>query len=154
MKKYFLVFLSLISIFMFSGCGYNKIQTNEEAVFKAWGDIESNLQRRADLIPNLVEVVKGYASHEKETLQAVIEASYPDYGWRTEGKIKNYWDMYTLNDNVAGYIAETLIEAYRVYGDDKYKMALRRLGDFLILAQMPEPQPAWAQQYSYEMKPI
>jgi uncharacterized protein YyaL (SSP411 family) len=62
--------------------------------------------------------------------------------------------MYTLNDNVPGYVAETLIEAYRVYGDDKYITALRRLGDFLILAQMPEPQPAWAQQYNYEMKPI
>ena len=74
MKKYTLILLSLIFIFIFSGCGYNKIQTYEEAVFKAWGDIESNLQRRADLIPNLVEVVKGYASHEKETLQAVIEA--------------------------------------------------------------------------------
>lgn len=74
MKKYSLVLISLFFIFIFSGCGYNKIQSNEEAVFKAWGDIESNLQRRADLIPNLVEVVKGYASHEKETLQAVIEA--------------------------------------------------------------------------------
>ena len=50
------------------------MQQNEEAVFKAWGNVESSLQRRADLIPNLVEVVKGYAAHEKETLEAVIEA--------------------------------------------------------------------------------
>ncbi|MFC1891192.1 LemA family protein [Thermodesulfobacteriota bacterium] len=64
----------LIMIFALSGCGYNSMQKGEEAVFSAWGDIESTLQRRADLIPNLVEVVKGYASHEKETLQAVIEA--------------------------------------------------------------------------------
>jgi LemA protein len=56
------------------GCGYNAMQQLEEAVFKAWGDVESNLQRRADLIPNLVQVVKGYAAHEKETLTAVIEA--------------------------------------------------------------------------------
>lgn len=56
------------------GCGYNAMQQLEEGVFKAWGDVESNLQRRADLIPNLVEVVKGYAAHEKETLQAVVEA--------------------------------------------------------------------------------
>lgn len=56
------------------GCGYNTMQQNEEAVLKAWGNVESSLQRRADLIPNLVEVVKGYAAHEKETLQAVIEA--------------------------------------------------------------------------------
>ncbi len=59
---------------LLAGCGYNKLQQLEEKVFKAWGDVESTLQRRADLIPNLVEVVKGYASHEKETLEAVISA--------------------------------------------------------------------------------
>ena len=68
-----LLIINLLIIFL-SGCGYNSMQRNEETVFKAWGDVESNLQRRADLIPNLVEVVKGYASHEKETLQAVVEA--------------------------------------------------------------------------------
>jgi LemA protein len=61
-------------VFMAAGCGYNKLQTMEEGVFKAWGDVEANLQRRADLIPNLVATVKGYAAHEKETLQAVVEA--------------------------------------------------------------------------------
>lgn len=69
-------FLSaLITALLFiPGCGYNVMQANEEAVMKAWGDVESQLQRRSDLIPNLVEVVKGYAKHEKETLTAVIEA--------------------------------------------------------------------------------
>jgi len=57
-----------------SGCGYNQIQKNDEAVIAAWGDVEASYQRRADLIPNLVEVVKGYAAHEKETLTAVTEA--------------------------------------------------------------------------------
>lgn len=66
--------LAMAMISLLSGCGYNQIQTNEEAVFKAWGDVESSYQRRADLIPNLVEVVKGYASHEKDTLTAVTEA--------------------------------------------------------------------------------
>jgi len=50
------------------------MQTNEEAVKAAWGDVEATYQRRNDLIPNLVEVVKAYASHEKETLTAVTEA--------------------------------------------------------------------------------
>ena len=60
--------------FFFYACGYNTMQQNEEAVFGAWGNVESNLQRRADLIPNLVETVKGYAAHERETLEAVINA--------------------------------------------------------------------------------
>ncbi len=57
-----------------SGCGYNQMQANEEAVKAAWGDVEASYQRRNDLIPNLVEVVKGYAKHEKETLTQVTEA--------------------------------------------------------------------------------
>jgi len=65
---------AIMLLTLVSGCGYNALQTKEEAVFKAWGDIESSLQRRADLIPNLVATVKGYASHEKETLEAVINA--------------------------------------------------------------------------------
>jgi len=57
-----------------SGCGYNEIQRNEEAVFAAWADVEATYQRRADLIPNLVETVKAYAAHERETLEAVTDA--------------------------------------------------------------------------------
>jgi LemA protein len=74
MKKYFLLLLGLISLLSLSGCGYNTMQANEEAVFAAWGDVEATYQRRLDLIPNLVEVVKGYAKHEADTLKAVTEA--------------------------------------------------------------------------------
>ena len=66
--------LLIMLLSLLSGCGYNTMQANEEAVTAAWGNVESAYQRRLDLIPNLVEVVKGYAKHEAETLTAVTEA--------------------------------------------------------------------------------
>jgi PelA/Pel-15E family pectate lyase len=84
----------------------------------------------------------------------VTSARFPMHDWRTEGRVKNYWDMYTLNDGLASDVAAALIDAHRVYRDPKYKAALVRLGDFLILAQLPDPQPAWAQQYNEAMEPI
>lgn len=74
MKKKLMYVAVIFVIFSLSGCGYNTIQINEEAVRAAWGDVEAAYQRRNDLIPNLVEVVKAYAKHEKETFQAVTEA--------------------------------------------------------------------------------
>src|SRR5512140_2352201 len=74
MKRYIILILSFLGISLLGGCGYNSMQAAEEAVFAAWGDVEASYQRRADLIPNLVEVVKGYAKHEADTLQAVTEA--------------------------------------------------------------------------------
>ena len=56
------------------GCGYNKLQGLDEEVKSAWAEVLNQYQRRFDLIPNLVNTVKGYASHERETLQAVVEA--------------------------------------------------------------------------------
>jgi LemA protein len=73
MKKGIYVIL-LVMVLSLTGCGYNTMQANEEAVKAAWGDVEATYQRRTDLIPNLVEVVKGYAKHEQETLKAVTEA--------------------------------------------------------------------------------
>jgi LemA protein len=65
------IFALLIGLY---GCGYNEMQAKEEGVFAAWGDVEASYQRRADLVPNLVEVVKAYAKHENDTLTAVTEA--------------------------------------------------------------------------------
>ena len=57
-----------------AGCGYNTIPTLEEQAKAKWGDVQNNYQRRADLIPNLVATVQGYAKQEREVLTAVIEA--------------------------------------------------------------------------------
>lgn len=65
---------AVVIAFLFSGCGYNKMVEMEEQVTSQWAQVENVYQRRADLIPNLVNTVKGYAEHERETLEGVIEA--------------------------------------------------------------------------------
>ncbi|MBP6797891.1 MAG: LemA family protein [Luteimonas sp.] len=59
---------------LLSGCGYNQIQQKDEAVTAGWSEVLNQYQRRADLIPNLVNTVKGYAAHEQQVLTAVTEA--------------------------------------------------------------------------------
>ena len=65
---------ALAAALLLGGCGYQSIPRADNAVTAAWAEVENQYQRRADLVPNLVETVKGYAAHEKETLEAVVEA--------------------------------------------------------------------------------
>jgi LemA protein len=77
MKKstIYLIIAAVVVLFGFYGCNqYNSMVAQDENVSRAWADVEAQYQRRADLIPNLVNTVKGYAAHESETLQAVVEA--------------------------------------------------------------------------------
>jgi LemA protein len=64
----------LIAATLLSGCSYNRFVSQEEAVKAQWAQVQNQLQRRNDLIPNLVETVKGYASHEKEVFQQIAES--------------------------------------------------------------------------------
>lgn len=68
------VVLALSSTLLFTGCGYNTLQAKDEAVTASWSEVQNQYQRRADLIPNLVNVVKGYAKHEEQVLTEVTEA--------------------------------------------------------------------------------
>lgn len=73
MKKTAVV-VSLASTLTLSGCGYNTLQVKDEAVTAAWSEVQNQYQRRADLVPNLVNVVKGYAKHEEQVLTEVTQA--------------------------------------------------------------------------------
>lgn len=73
MKKTLLM-LALSSSLTLSGCGYNTLQVKDEAVTAAWSEVQNQYQRRADLVPNLVNVVKGYAAHEEQVLTEVTQA--------------------------------------------------------------------------------
>ena len=69
-----MVIVGLAAMMVLSGCGYNDFQTKDEAVKKAWAEVLNQYQRRADLIPNLVATVQGYANQEKDVLLGVTEA--------------------------------------------------------------------------------
>lgn len=78
MKKGTIALIVVVVLILLGGCSagraYNKMVTMEEGINKSWANVETQYQRRADLIPNLVNTVKGYATHEQETLDQVIEA--------------------------------------------------------------------------------
>ena len=82
----------------------------------------------------------------------VLKAHYPDT-WEREYSGKDYRHYYTFNDNAMRDTMRVFIAAHRQYGDERYRDAAMRVGDFMLLAQMPEPQPAWAQQYNHRMEP-
>lgn len=74
LKKWLATLAVITSMLSLSGCGYNTMQTQDEAANAAWSEVLNQYQRRADLIPNLVNTVKGYATHEEEVFTKVTEA--------------------------------------------------------------------------------
>jgi LemA protein len=74
MRNKIILPLFLIVFTLLGGCGYNTLQTTDEQIKAGWAEVLNQYQRRADLVPNLVNVVKGYAGHEKEVLTRVTEA--------------------------------------------------------------------------------
>lgn len=82
----------------------------------------------------------------------VLQASYPET-WPREWPAPKYADYYTLNDNTLVDTIDLMLLAAAIYEDPRYRRAAMRGADFLLLAQMPDPQPGWAQQYDRQMQP-
>lgn len=95
---------------------------------------------------------QGYDEFPDPAKYPVKPASYPESWPRTYPGGK-YWYFYTLNDNAMADTIDALLMASKIYDEPKYRNAAIKGGEFLILAQMPEPQPAWAQQYDWDMHP-
>jgi hypothetical protein len=81
----------------------------------------------------------------------VRKATYPEAWSRTPTRAQI---CYILNDNLVPDVVHTLLDAWDIYRDERYQAAAKKGGDFLLLAQMPEPQPAWAQTYDVKMQPV
>ena len=83
----------------------------------------------------------------------VKSASFPDDWPRDYPGHSYYWNNYTFNDNVLADMIDVMFLAARIYRDDRYRQSAKKAGGFILLAQLPEPQPAWAQQYNFQMQP-
>ncbi|HEX8912159.1 MAG TPA: pectate lyase, partial [Humisphaera sp.] len=82
-----------------------------------------------------------------------VPASFPETWSRTYQGHQNYWFLATTNDNTIADTVEALLLAAATYDEPRYRKAAAKAGDFIVLAQLPDPQPAWAQQYDRQMRP-
>ena len=95
---------------------------------------------------------QGFSASPEPARYPVLHAAYPE-SWSRRYPNRGYMSFYTFNDNTIGDTIRIMFEAAGIYGDSKYVRAAERAGDFILMAQMPEPQPAWAQQYDFAMHP-
>lgn len=108
MKTWMKLLAAGVLVSMLSGCGYNDFQARDESIKAAWGEVVNQYQRRADLIPNLVNTVKGYASHEKDTLEAVIKARSAATSFQITPEVLNNPQAFQKFQQVQGELSSAL----------------------------------------------
>ena len=108
MKKWLKWYAVAVCASMLTGCGYNEFQTKDEAIKASWSEVVNQYQRRADLIPNLVNTVKGYAGHEKETLEAVTRARAAATSFQITPEVLNDPQAFQKFQQVQGELSSAL----------------------------------------------
>jgi LemA protein len=103
-----LLLASVLATTLLSGCGYNEFQAKDEATKAAWSEVVNQYQRRADLIPNLVNTVKGYAAHEKDTLEAVTRARAAATSFQITPEVLNNPEAFQKFQQVQGELSGAL----------------------------------------------
>tara|TARA_R110001583_G_scaffold98294_1_gene243291 strand:+ start:2953 stop:3519 length:567 start_codon:yes stop_codon:yes gene_type:complete len=98
----------ILAASVLTACGINNIPTYDEQVNSAWAQVENQYQRRADLIPNLVNTVKGYAAQERETLTAVVEARAKATSIQVDGDILNNPEAFANYQEAQGSLGRAL----------------------------------------------
>ncbi len=108
MKTWIRWFTLAALVSMLSACGYNDFQAKDEATKAAWSEVVNQYQRRADLIPNLVNTVKGYASHERDTLEAVTRARAAATSFQITPEVLNNPAAFQKFQQVQGELSSAL----------------------------------------------
>ena len=108
LRNWTALFALLSGTTVLSGCSYNEFQTKDESVKAAWSEVVNQYQRRADLIPNLVNTVKGYASHERETLEAVTRARAAATSMQVTPEVLNNPEAFKKFQQVQGDLSSAL----------------------------------------------
>ncbi len=93
---------------LLGGCGYNQIQTNDEQVSAAWSEVLNQYKRRADLVPNLVSIVQGYAAHEREVLTQVTQARANVAGMKATPELVNDPEAFAKFQKAQGDLSSAL----------------------------------------------
>ncbi len=121
---------ALVLVMAATGCGYNSIQGADEDVKAAWAEVQNQFQRRLDLVPNLVNTVKGSASFEQETLQAVVEARSNAAGIKLDSSVLDdpqaFQRFQQAQGQLSGALSRLLVVVER-YPDLKASAAFRDL---------------------------
>jgi len=108
MRSWIRWYVAAICAVLLTGCGYNDFQTKDEAITAAWAEVVNQYQRRADLIPNLVNTVKGYASHEQETFEAVTKARAAATSFQITPEVLNDPAAFQKFQQVQGQLSSAL----------------------------------------------
>ena len=120
--------VAVVLLLSLSGCGYNSMVTMKEAVDAAWAQVENQLQRRNDLIPNLVETVKGYAKHEQKVFGDIAEAL------KSFNRATTIQDKITASNSISGLLSSILAVSVQ-YPNLKANENFNRLQDELAGAE-------------------
>lgn len=108
MKKWPAFLFAMLLLPLLGGCGYNQFQTDDEAIKAAWSEVVNQYQRRADLVPNLVNTVKGYATHEEATLEAVTRARAAATSFQITPEVLNDPQAFAKFQQVQGELSSAL----------------------------------------------
>ncbi|MCE5239838.1 pectate lyase [bacterium] len=120
---------------------------------------DDTTQHATRLLIAVDQAVQGHDAAVHEAMQAALDfmlrAQHESGGWpqRYPPAARGYGDFFTFNDNSIADCADVMVIAFKAYGDERYREAVRKCGDFIIRTQLPAPQATWAQQYDMDLRP-